>query len=74
MAVSGKTTNKSQPCNHGRKLGNQKGSKRQEGHISDRNAKDVKFRRLPAWLDVEIAHQQNNNPMTKCQKVLRRKL
>ena len=31
MAVRGKTTNESQPCNQGRKSDNQKGSKRQEG-------------------------------------------
>ena len=61
MAVRGKTTNESQPCNQGRKPDNQKGSKRQEGHISDRKAKGLRFIRLLAWLDVEIAHQQNNN-------------
>ena len=33
MAVRGKTTYESQPCNQGRKSDNQKGSKRQEGHI-----------------------------------------
>ena len=74
MAVRGKTTYDSQPCNQGRKSDNQKGSKRQEGHISDRKAKGLRFRRLLAWLDVEIARQQSNNPMTKRQKVLRRKL
>ena len=74
MAVRGKTTNESQPCNQGRKSDNQKGSKRQEGHVSDWKAKGLRFRRLLAWLDVEIAHQQNNNPMTKRQKALRRKL
>ena len=74
MAVRGKTTYESQPCNQGRKSDNQKGSKRQEGHISDRKAKGLRFRRLLAWLDVEIARQQKNNPMTKCQKVLGRKL
>ena len=71
MAVGGKTTYESQPCNQGRKSGNQKGSKRQEGHISDLKAKGLRFRRLLARLDVEIARQQNNNPMTKRQKVLR---
>ena len=70
MAVRGKTTYESQPCNQGRKSDNQKGSKRQEGHISDRKAKGLRFRRLLAWLDVEIACQQNNNPMTKRKKVL----
>ena len=74
MAVRGKTTYESQPCNQGRKSDNQKGSKRQEGHINDRKAKGLRFRRLLAWLDVEIARQQNNNPMTKCQEILRRKL
>ena len=74
MVVRGKTTYESQPCNQGRKSDIQKGSKRQEGHISDRKAKGLRFRRLFAWLDVEIAHQQNNNPMTKRQKVLGRKL
>ena len=74
MAVRGKTTYELQPCNQGRKSDNQKGSKRQEGHISDRKAEGLRFRRLLAWLDVEIARQQSNNPMTKHQKVLRRKL
>ena len=74
MAVRGKTTYESQPCNQGRKSDNQKGSKRQEGHLSDRKAKGLRFRRLLAWLDVEIARQQNSNPMTKRQKVLQRKL
>ena len=60
MAVRGKTTYESQPCNQGRKSHNQKGSKRQEGHISDRKAKSLRFRRLLAWLDVEIARQQSN--------------
>ena len=68
MAVRGKTTYESQPCNQGRKSDNQKGSKRQEGQISDRKAKGLRFRRLLTWLDVEIVRQQNNNPMTKCQK------
>ena len=70
----GKTTNELQPCNQGRKSDNQKSSKRQRGHISDWKAKGLKFRRLLAWLDVEIACQQNKNPMTKRQKVFRRKL
>ena len=74
MAVRGKTTNESQPCNHGRKSDNPKGSKRQEGHVNDRKAKGPRFRRLLAWLDVEIVRQQNNNPMTKRQKILQRKL
>ena len=74
VAVRGKTTYKSQPCNHARKSDNQKGSKRQEHHISEKKAKGLRFRRLLAWVDVEIARQQNNNPMTKRQKVLRRKL
>ena len=74
MAVRGKTTYESQACNQGRKSDNQKGSKRQEGHINDRKAKGLRFRRLLAWLDVEIARQQSNKPMTKRQKVLRRKL
>ena len=69
MAVRG--INESQPCNEGRKSDNQKCSKRQEGQVSDRKAR---FRRLLTWLDVEIAHQWNNNPMTKCQKALQRKL
>ena len=33
MAVRGKTTNELQPCNQGMKSDNQKGSKRQEGHV-----------------------------------------
>ena len=74
MAVRGKSTNESQPCNQGRKSDNQKGSKRQKDHGSDRKAKGLRFRRLLALLDVEIAHQQNNNPMTKRQKALQRKL
>ena len=74
MAVKGKTTYKSQPFNQGRKSDNQKSSKRERGHISDWKAKGLRFRRLLAWVDVEIAHQQSNNPMTKRQKVLRRKL
>ena len=74
MAVRGKTTNESQPCNHGRKSDNQMSSKRQGDHISDRKAKGLRFRRLLAWLDVEIARQQSNNPMTKHQTVLQRKL
>ena len=74
MDVRVKTTYELQPCNQERKSDNQKGSKRQEGHISDRKAKGLRFRRLLAWLDVEIVRQQNNNPMTKRQKVLRRKL
>ena len=65
MAVRGKTTYELEPCNQGRKSDNQKGSKRQEGHISDRKAKGLRFRRLLAWLDVEIACQQNNNPLKK---------
>ena len=69
-----KKTNESQPCNQGRKLDNQKGSEREEGHVSNRKAKDLRFRRLLARLDVELVHQQNNNPMTKHQKVLRRNL
>ena len=73
IAVRGKTTKESQPCNQGKKSDNQKSSKRQGGHKSDRKAKGLRFRRRLAWLDVEIAHQQSNNPMTKCQKVLRRK-
>ena len=40
----GQTTYKSQPCNQGRKSDNQKGSKRQEGHISDRKAKGYRFK------------------------------
>ena len=74
MVVKGKTTTESQPCNQGRKSDNQKSSKRQGGHITDRKAKGLRFRRLLAWLDVEIARQQSNNPMTKRQKVLQRKL
>ena len=74
IAVRGKTTYESQPCNQRRKSDNQKSSKRQGGQISDRKAKGLRFRRLFAWLDVEIARQQSNNPMTKRQKVLRRKL
>ena len=58
----------------GRKSDNQKGSKRQEGHIGDRKANGLRFRRLLAWLDMEITRPHNNNPMTKHQEVLRRKL
>ena len=65
MAVRGKTTNESQPCNQGRKSDNQKGSKRQEGHVSDRKAKGLRFRRLLAWLDAEIACLQNNIPTSE---------
>ena len=65
MAVRGKTSNKSEPCNQGRKSDNQKGSKRQEGHVSDRKAKGPRFKRLLAWLDMKIVCQRNNNPMTQ---------
>ena len=41
MAVRGKTTNESQPCNQGRKSDNEKSSKRQGGHKSDRKAKGL---------------------------------
>ena len=74
VAVKGKTINVLQPCNQGRKSDNQKGSKRQGCHISDRKAKGLRFRRLLAWLVVEIARQQSNNPLTKRLKILRRKL
>ena len=51
MAVRGKTTYKSQPCNQGRKSDNQKSSKRQGGHTSDRKAKGLRFRRvLAGWM------------------------
>ena len=50
MVVRGKTTYESQPCNQGRKSDNLKGSKRQEGHKSDRKAKGLRFRRLLARL------------------------
>ena len=51
MAVRGKTTYESQPCNQGRKSDNQKGSKKQEGHISDRKAKALGLEDcLPGWM------------------------
>ena len=51
MAVRGKTTYESQPCHQGRKSDNQKGSKRQEGHISDKKAKCLRLRDcLPGWM------------------------